>query len=454
MDGRQERLTGSVQRRLSITLALAITVMAVVAGAFAFLAAYDEARELQDDVLRRIAQLVEAQRRATASTPLDMHVQGEEDDTRVIIQGLGGATAHRHHNEPGERLALSATLPDGLRTLELDGEPYRVLVRTTATGERFAVMQDLRLRRELARYGALRTVLPFVLLVPVLLLVLSRLVRELFRPITTLAQEVDARDEHDLRPIPDAPVPAEVRPFVRAINRLLARVDEAMQGQRRFVADAAHELRSPLTALSLQAERLAASDLSASARERLLSLRQGIDRGRDLVEQLLTLERSRSATQARLQPLSLQAGFRRVLEELMPLAESRRIDVGVQGEQDATLQAAGDALHALVRNLVDNAIRYTPEGGRVDLSVLVQAGRCGLRVADNGPGIAPEQRERIFEPFYRIPGNEQIGSGLGLAIVRGTAQAMGAQIVLEDTDKPHRSGLTVTVWFPPGIHRA
>ncbi len=448
MDGRQELLAGSVQRRLSLTLALVIAAMAVVAGALSFLVAFDEARELQDDVLRRVAQLVELQRRTAAAGLLYMHIQGDEDDTRVIIQGLGAIAPAQDHDGQGEHLPLPATLSDGLRTLELDGEPYRVLVRTTAAGERFAVAQDSRLRRELARYGALRTALPFLLLVPALLLVLARLVRQLFRPITDLAQEVDARSEHDLHPIPDAPVPAEVRPFVRAINRLLARVAQAMDGQRRFVADAAHELRSPLTAMSLQAERLAEADMPAEARERLATLRQGIERGRGLLEQLLSLARAQSPSAPPERPTSVQAIYRRVLEDLMPLAEARHIDIGVMGQQDARVGVSELDLFTLVRNLVDNAIRYTPEGGRVDLALDLVGQHAVLRIQDTGPGIAPAERERVFDPFHRLLGSGQPGSGLGLAIVRSIAQRIGAELRLGYTDEARQQGLSVVLRLP------
>lgn len=454
MDGRQGRVAGSVQRRLSTVVALAVAVMALGAGALAFLAAYDEARELQDDVLRRVAQLVEAQRARAPAGPLDIHVQGEEDDSRVIVQQLGGPLPDAGSALPPSRLPLASTLPDGLRTLKLHGEEFRVLVRTTAAGERFAVAQDSRLRRELARYGAMRTVLPFVLLVPVLLLVLSRLVRQIFRPITRLAEEVDGRSESDLRAIAEVDVPAEVQPFVRAINRLLVRVGEAIAGQRRFVADAAHELRSPLTALLLQAERLAESELSDDARERVNVLYQGIERSRGLIEQLLALARAQAQGPPPMpaggsSSTSIQAAFRRVLEELIPLAEVRRIDIGVEGERDAEVDASSDQLFTLTRNLVDNAIRYTPEGGRVDLSVAIEPGRCGLRVRDTGPGIAPAEHERVFEPFYRVPGSDAPGSGLGLAIVRSLAQRLGAGVQLEYSDPERRCGLTVTVWFTP-----
>jgi two-component system OmpR family sensor kinase len=191
-----------------------------------------------------------------------------------------------------------------------------------------------------------------------------------------LSNEIDERAEQELHPIDERHFPTEVRPFAVAFICLLARVAQAMDTQRRFVADAAHELRSPLTALSLQAERLAEAEMSSPTRERLSALRQGIERGRNLLDQLLTLAKVQS-TESPKSPVSVQRIYRRVLEDLMPLAEAKRIDIGVEGEQDAQVWVSEPDMIAVVKNLVDNAIRYTPERGRVDLSVSLEKGHAG-----------------------------------------------------------------------------
>lgn len=454
MDGGPGRLNASLQRRLALALVLCIGVVALVAGAFSFAAAYDEARELQDDVLLQVALLVDRQRLDPVPAAPDAHFKAHDDGTRVIVQRLGAVDPAGRHVDDGGVLPIPPTLADGLHTLELGGESFRVLVRTTAAGTRIAVAQESDLRDELAQGSALRTLLPFLVLVPVLLLLVARLVRTMFGPITALAQQVDARAEQDLQPMATRGLPAEVRPFVGAINRLLARVAQAMAAQQRFVADAAHELRSPLAALSLQAERLAQADMSAGARERLGALRQGIERGRRLVDQLLALARAQSAqaTQAAA-PVSVQRAFRQVLEDLMPLAEARAIDIGVEGAQDTQdvpLRVAERDLHTLLRNLVDNAIRHTPAGGRVDLGVRTTAGAVVLSVRDTGPGIAPEERERVFDPFYRLPGSGPIGSGLGLSIVRAVAERIGASVRLDYSDAAQCTGLVVEVSLAHG----
>lgn len=447
MDGFKRRLNESIQLKLSFTLSLAILVVAILAGVFSFLSAFDEAHELQDDVLRQVAQLMVQQHLSPATPATNARPKGVDEESRVIVQRLGEGHSTEASVDAGGTLSLPTTLADGLQTLEVGGESFRVLVETTAAGERIAVAQEVGFRNEIARDGALRTVMPFLILVPVLLLIVADLVRKMFRPIAALSKEVDLRAEQELHPVDDRHLPVEVRPFAVAINRLLARVGESMDSQRRFLADAAHELRSPLTALSLQAERLAEAEMSASARERLAVLRQGIERGRSLLDQLLTLAKAQSAADSPKSPISVQAIYRRVLEDLMPLAEAKHIDIGIEGTQDADVWANELDLIAVVKNLVDNAIRYTPEGGRVDLSVSVVDGGVALRVQDTGPGIPLVERDRVFDPFYRTMGNGQIGSGLGLSIVQTIVRRAGANIRLDFSDTKKGSGLSVTVLF-------
>ncbi|MDR2324161.1 MAG: GHKL domain-containing protein [Acidovorax sp.] len=441
MDGGQKRVNASLQRRLSLSLSLVIVLVALVAGVFSFLSAMDEANELQDDVLRQVAQLAQVaqgQSLPGAAAPL----QGVDAEARVIVQRLGSGPVR-----PGP-LALPAGLADGLQTLEVGGQSYRLLLSTTADGARLAVAQPSAFRDEIARDSALRTVMPLLLLVPVLLLIVAALVRTMFQPMAALAREIEQRAEHELHPVAEQQLPAEVQPFATAINRMLSKVEQSLQSQRRFVADAAHALRSPLTALSLQAERLAEAEMSAQAQERLAQLRLGLERGRQLLNQLLSLARAQSPTELVPAPLSAQTLYRQVLETLMPLAETRHIDLGVEGEQDAVLWACELDLFTLLSNLVDNAIRYTPPGGRVDLSVHSHQNQATLRIQDNGPGIPLAERDKVLQPFYRLLGNDQTGSGLGLSIVQTIAQRMGADMQLDFSDPARHSGLRVEIRLP------
>ncbi len=448
MDGFKKRLSESIQLKLSLSLSLAILVIALIAGLFSFVSAFDEAHELQDDMLRQVAALFDRQNLPMAHLGDDGRVKDSDEESRVVVQYLTGGSQRNGASDAGTPLALPMTLTNGLHTLDVKGEPIRVFVKTTSSGERIAVAQETALRDEIARDSALRTVMPFLILVPLLLLIVADLVRKMFLPIASLSAEIDQRAEQELHPVDETHLPAEVRPFVVAINRLLARVEQSMQAQRRFVADAAHELRSPMTALSLQAERLANADMSELARERLKALRQGIERGRSLLNQLLDLAKAQAAIERPETSVSVLHVYRCALEDLMPLAQARQIDVGVEGERDARVRVNEADLLAVVKNLVDNAIRYTPMGGTVDLSVSTQDGHAILRIQDSGPGIQVTERERVFDPFYRTLGNDQVGSGLGLSIVKAITDRMGAELELGFSDEIKRSGLCVRVRMP------
>jgi two-component system OmpR family sensor kinase len=447
MDGFKNFLNVSLQRKLSVTLSLAILGVALVAGIFSFLSAYDEAYELQDDVLRQVAALVDRQHLSPDILASRGSREGNEE-SRVIVQRLGDARQSSLTVDNGGPLPLPKTLPNGLQTLRVGGETFRVIVRTTATGEQIAVAQETGFRNQIARASALRTIMPFLVLVPILLIAIPDLVRKMFRRVALLAREIDQRAEQELHPVEESNIPAEVLPFVGAINRLLARVAKSMEAQRRFVADAAHELRTPLTALSLQAELVMEAEMSDSARERLGVLRTGIERGRNLLNQLLTFARTQSVVELPILPVSILGVYRGVLEDVMPLATAKRIDIGVEGQQDASVWVSEMDLTTLVRNLVDNAIRYTPDEGRIDLAVSISGDTIVLTIKDTGPGIPEAEYDRVFDPFYRALGSEQLGSGLGLSIVKAISDRIGAEVRLAFSNRDTESGLCVSVLIP------
>ncbi|MCP1623673.1 ATP-binding protein [Pseudomonas nitroreducens] len=446
MDGLQKRLKESVQFRLSLALSGTILVVALLAGIFAFVSAYREALEMQDNTLKQIGAMFERQQ-MTLHYPNDTHrIAGDNEETRVVVQYLADSAIAPGANDNSLPLPLPSSLNDGFSTTSVGGEEFRVLVRTTATGQRIAIAQETESRDRDARESAWRGLIPFVILIPVLLLVMNDLIRKLFRPIATLSAEIDRRDEQDMAPIDARHLPTEIRSFALAINRLLGRVGKSMEAQRRFVADAAHELRSPLTALSLQAERLAAAEMSGLARERLAKLRQGIERGRNLIDQLLALASAQSSSATTPARISVHKVYRAVLEDLLPVAEKKQLDLGVDGD-DCEIVTNELDLQTLIKNLADNAVRYTPAGGRIDLRVLRQGATVILQVEDSGPGIPESERERVFDAFYRVPGSDEIGSGLGLSIVKTIASRAGASIELDYSDSTAKTGLCVSLRF-------
>lgn len=448
MDGFRTRLTRSIQFWLALTLALVIGLAAAIAGYAAFQGALEEAHELQDDTLQQVAALAAHAYRHPGG--LRNRFDDIDDETRLYIQRLGqdGQRPEKDDDDGGRQLPLPANLKDGLHTVLLKEGAFRVAVRTVPGGGRLAVAQDIEQRDEIAQSSALHSVLPLLVLVPLLCLLTVLLIRRMFRPVRQLSAEIQTRDGHALHPLPTRKLPTEVQAFVAAINHLLTRIARSVDAQRRFVADAAHELRSPLTALSLQAERLAGTPLPEAARSQLDTLRQGIERNRHLLEQLLGMARAQREHEAPvLQPVALIDVCRQALETQMPLAEARRIDLGVERSIEGMALATEHDLLAILRNLLDNAIRYSPAGGQVNLCSYREAGDVVIEVEDNGPGIPDGERARVLDAFYRVPGTPGTGSGLGLSIVQALVVRLGGSMALmASTAFPH--GLLVRIRLP------
>jgi two-component system, OmpR family, sensor kinase len=312
------------------------------------------------------------------------------------------------------------------------------------------VGQPMKVREQRAAQLALRTLEPFALLLPVLALLIWLAVGHALKPLGRLTTLVKARRVNDLEPLPQAPLPDEVRPLVGALNELLARLNAALGRERAFMADAAHELRTPLTALHLQMDMLARANGEAERSAAMERLSEGVQRAIRLVGQMLALAREEPRHPPRYVDVALEPLAREVVAELVPLADARRIDLGVGSTRPLTVRGDPDALRTLLRNLVDNAVRYGGDGGRVDVSVeeggSAGAPRAQLAVTDSGPGIPPEERARVLDRFYRRAGAAPPGSGLGLAIVKTIADAHGATLTL--TGGPNGRGLRVIVTFP------
>lgn len=448
MDGFKGKMRQSLQFKLSAWLALSILVMAAVAGVFAYRSAFQWALEFQDDQLRQVAALINRHDLPTGPRKIHEVVPGTDPDSELIVRVLPPAGSPPAAWE-SDTLLFPANLSEGLQTVTMVGEVWRVYVLTLRSNTRIAVAQQTASRDEVAHDSAIRTLTPFIFLIPILLLLVGVLVKETFVPVKQLASDIDARAEHDLHPVSDEKLPTEIRPFVVAINRLLARVAASMAAQHRFIADAAHELRSPMTALSLQAERLSAAEMSASAYKRLDTLRTGVQRTRALLDQLLAMAQAQESIAKNFKPISLWRTLRTVIEDVMPLVESKNIDLGVTEKSNVMVAAREIDLRVLIKNLVENAIRYTPAGGVINLSIRADERGVTLLVEDTGPGIPEKERERVFDSFYRILGNDIEGSGLGLSIVKKIADRIGAVITLEDNATDIATGLRVVVSFPP-----
>ncbi|WP_243295319.1 sensor histidine kinase [Geothrix mesophila] len=271
------------------------------------------------------------------------------------------------------------------------------------------------------------------------------------KDILRLRDEVGRRTPGSLEPIQAGPMPQELRPLVESLNGYIQRLDAQMAVRSRFIANASHQLRTPFAVLQTQANYGLRSPDPAVKDETLGAMSDGVRQGTRLVNQLLALSRAEAGALARRpgEVVDLAELAQRVLEEQATLAQSRCIDLGFdRPEGRVDLPASSIMLHELVANLVDNALRYTPPGGRVTLSLRRVEGRPVLTLEDNGPGIAPADRARVFERFCRLGSDDTPGCGLGLSIVQEVARALGAEVEL--SDPATGSGLVVTVAFPAG----
>ncbi|SIP99280.1 ATP-binding protein [Pseudacidovorax sp. RU35E] len=357
--------------------------------------------------------------------------------------------------QDGQRIfesADEALLPQlavlGFAEVNARGTTYRVLSMQTR-GLVIQVAQDMAARRQMAGSLALRTVAPVALMAPLLMLVVWWVVSGSLAPVSRVRRQVASRQPDDLSPVGEEGLPEEVRPLVAELNLLFERVRRAFDAQKHFVADAAHELRSPLAALKLQVQLLRRASDPAAHEQAVQRLAAGIDRAARLVEQLLTLARNeaQAAAGAEAAQVDLTALAREAIADAVPGAESRRIDLGLARADAVCLAGHVDALRILLRNLVDNAVKYTPEGGRVDVTVQQEEGGGALLVVeDSGPGLAESDRERVWDRFYRAPDAGASGSGLGLAIVRSVAQLHRAELALDRSAT--LGGLRVRVQFP------
>ncbi len=334
----------------------------------------------------------------------------------------------------------------GYETLTVDGQDWRIFT-LTEPDKTIQVAAPVTVRSGRATAMALRILVPVLATIPLYGLLIWLIVGDGLRPLVQIAGAIRRRAPASLEPLPERGLPEEVAPMVSELNALLGRLREAMEKQKRFTADAAHELRSPLTALQVQLDMLARARSPEESREALESLRAGMRRAARLIEQMLTMARlDPEAAGESFVEVDLASLAAAVAAELEPLAEAKKIELRLERMDSAPVRGQSQALYTLVRNLVDNAIRYTPSAGQVLLSVQKQGNEVLLQVDDTGPGIAPDERARVFDRFYRLPGSNAEGSGLGLAIVRQIAQAHGAEVRLSESYGGR--GLRAAVRFP------
>jgi two-component system OmpR family sensor kinase len=427
----------SLRARLFVGLTAVILLTGCVGAVFSYFWAFDEAIEMQDSVLIQIGGLLH-----NGSVNGDRTLRGVDAEAAVDVVELGTAL-------PGGAAEEQLwSLQDGLHVAPVAGQSKRVLLRTRPDRSRFAVLQPTDVRDDIAGNMALRTLLPIAALIPCLLLVIALVIARSLRPMIRLADDIDVRRGDDMKPLPLVGAPSELRPFIASINGLLERMKSLMDRQRRFIADAAHELRTPITALGLQAENLAHIDLPETERERLAALRDGMARTKHLLEQLLALARHEADKACEAAVVSLDGIVKDLVADLQPEAERKGIDLGFELIEPVAARGEPIMVTTMARNLVDNAVRFTPSGGRVDIRVYREGGEAVLQITDNGPGIPPGDIEQIFEPFFRGSQPTEDGTGLGLSIVKRIVHQLGGSVVLENICSPPLTGLRATARLP------
>lgn len=449
MDGVQMKGSSSLQFRLSFALAASMFIAAVAIGGIGFYSAFHDAHALQDDMLRDIADMVDPgkismveERARSPSTLVDAeaHFVVQLIDPR---SQFSNSLAANH-----DAVVFPDNLTRGLQTIHLLDNDWRIFARPLNNGKLLAVGQQTDVRDDIAEHAAMSTLMPILILIPLLIFMLIGILRLMLAPLAKLARQLNLRSADDTQMLQENNLPEELRPFIVSINAMLNRQNAALEQQRRFVADAAHELRSPLTALSLQTQNLAVHDLSEVARDQLNDVRRGLNRANALVEQLTSLARAQLIINEPVRAVALQSVVKQVFEEQIEFAAAKNIELGFEQTQHLLVAANEINLVTAIRNLVDNAIRYTQHGGRIDVIVFEENNAAVVEVQDNGPGITEQEQLRVFDPFYRILGSGQNGSGLGLSIVKNVVENLQGEVALRSATAADNHFLIVQLRLP------
>lgn len=429
------RRTLSLRTRLVTALVVLVLLVTAVAAILSSHRAFVEATESQDGLLARVAEIVKA-----PGVGFDQNeISQTTDQSGLVVEVL---------DKNGRSHSLPSIPSDGLTTVSTDNGPQRVMVRTLADGRRIAVAQPVAVRQDAVNETLLSTVMPIVLGAPLLILVAWLIVLWALKPVDALARELDQRDDGSLAPLQRTSVPTELARFLDALEAHHLRASEVLEGQRRFAAEAAHELRTPVAAVSFQAEHLLVATTDADREQRQAALQGGLSRLRELCEQLLVLGDETPQ-----------------VDQRVPLEDVARIVAGnvvetADGEGSDVLWDLGDAGDALVpvsgtrivlQNLVHNAIRYAGSAGPIEVSARRGPGWIRLEVLDNGPGI--REPEKALDAFHREAGQDIPGTGLGLAITARTLERLGGELQLLHREGK-RSGTLARVTIPLGSHTA
>jgi len=438
----------SIRRKLMYWLLIGQFVAVAVTGAITYFYVRTELEGLFDDRLRQLAYSVPTQGMLTLEPPPLTHLQDNDDDFVIQVWGKDGAL-RMHLNR---KVGSPEQAAEGFSTHLSKGMLWRSFVLRRGD-QVIQTSQPFTDRLEMTTGVAFGAIAPVLVLIVILGVLVWVSVGRGLRPLKELTSALGRRHPLALAPLSADNLPDEVQPLVQALNDLLARLGEALESQRKFVSDAAHALRTPLAAVQLQAQLLERAVSEEDRRQAQAQIRAGTARASHLVHQLLTLARMEPEDWQRpLVRVDLSALMKSVVVDLSLLALDKQIDLGVSHDEALFVTGDMESLRIMLSNLVDNAIRYTPKGGRVDVALTRHDTMAQLEVQDTGRGIPAEDRAQVFERFFRRAGTRETGSGLGLAIVHEIVKFHKGEITLEDA-RGH-SGLNVFVRLPLDLQSA
>lgn len=434
----------SLRTRLLLLLFAAVLLTACVQAFIAYRTSLDETNEIFDYQMEQMA-LSLRPGLPVGGLPSNGFREDEGESFEFIVQVSTRDGQKIFQSTPSTELPRVAA--SGRSTFDARGTTYK-LFSLLSGDQLIQVAQDREARRNLARTLALRTVSPIFVMMALLLLMVWWVVSASLAPVERVRRQVASRQADELKQVSEDGLPAEIFPLVHELNLLFDRVRQAFEAQKNFIADAAHEMRSPLAALKLQVDGLRRATDESSRELAMHRITAGIDRATRLVEQLLMLARQQAAPtdMGMKRPVHLSKMLQSIVGDLWESANARQIDMGVIEADDSVIFGHQDALNILVRNLLDNAIKYTPVGGTVNAAVRLVDDHTELSIEDSGPGIPPADRERVFDRFYRVAGAPGNGSGLGLAIVKTIADMHSAALSMGQSSS--LGGLQVKVVFP------
>ncbi|MDD5364363.1 MAG: ATP-binding protein [Gallionellaceae bacterium] len=442
----------SIQARLLAPIMLAVLVVGLATAGLAYKRAVHEVDELVDAQLSQYVRIMLALAHDTDSDEVEPpHINGHRYESRMLFQ------IWQQEHGRSQLLIRSPDTPlawpegvamNGYSEARIVGHTWRCFTAADEDGEQIAwAALDVDIRNDLARAIALDNMRPYLFGLPILALVLWLAIRKGLSPLRQLETELARRSPERLDALPETGLPRELNPLVRSMNRLFGRVSQTIENERRFTSDAAHELRTPLAALRMQLQVGQRTPDDAERQATIAKAMRGADRMSHLVTQLLALARLESSGSAgEMQSIDLAGLVGDVVADLEVMAVEKEIRLVTELAPETPLRGNPDLLRALVRNLVDNALRYARPGGRVAVSLSRRAGATVLQVADDGPGLVPEEREKLGLRFHRFGPQTAEGVGLGLSIARRIAELHGAEIRFGDG--LDGVGLAVEVVFP------